>query len=306
MEKYDVIIIGGGPAGLTAGIYAARFKLKTLIFEGEVMGGQMALTPKIENYPGIESTNGMELAAHMAKQAKNFGTEIKTEKVTDFEIEGEKKVKTNKGEYTCDVLILATGAAHRKLGIKGEEEFIGKGVSFCAACDAPFFKEKTVAVIGGGSSALTAALYIADYAKKTYIVHRRQEFRGEPILVERINKNEKIEKVLDSVLDEVKGKEVVTSMVVKNVKTEEKKEIPLDGVFIYVGVVPTAAIAKNRGVALDEKGFIKVNEKMETNKEGVYACGDVTGRVLQVASAVGEGCTAAWYAYPYIKELKKK
>lgn len=306
MEKYDAIIIGGGPAGLTAGIYSARFKLKTLIFEGEVIGGQMALTPKIENYPGIEPMSGMELAARMAKQAKGFGAEIRTEKVIDFEVGNPKKVKTEKGDYECDALILATGAAHSKLGAKGEDEFAGKGVSYCAACDAPLFRNKTVAVVGGGNSALTAALHLADYAGKVYVIHRRDEFRAEAIMVDRLNANKKVEKVLDSVLDEIRGKDVVKSIIVKSVKTEKRREIPLDGVFIYVGVVPTASIAKKCGIEVDDKGFIKVNDKMETNKPGVYACGDVTGGVLQVASAVGEGCSAAWYASPYVRGLKKK
>lgn len=306
MQEYDLIVIGGGPAGLTAALYGARFKFKTLLFEGGIFGGQLALTTKIENYPGFEIIEGPKLSELMKKQAEKFGTEFKMEKVNEIKVQGEHKIVISEsGSYLAKAIIIATGAAHRKLGLKGEDEFIGKGVSYCATCDALFFKGKDVAVIGGGSSALTAALHLAEYAKKVYIIHRRDEFRGEPVLVERIDKKG-VEKVLCCTPEEIKGDGKVSSLVVKNTENNEIREIPLEGVFIYVGVTPTSVIAQSAGVAMDEKGYIKVNNKMETNVPGIFACGDVTGGVLQVANAVGEGCTAGWYASPYIRELKKK
>jgi thioredoxin reductase (NADPH) len=306
--KYDVIIVGGGPAGLTAGLYSARHKLKTAVFEEGVVGGQITLTTYIENYPGTGSLSGMELAARMKKQTEEMGATVVKEHVIEIKKRGEGKfnVKTERGTYECKTIIIATGAAHRKLGIKSEDDFVGKGVSFCSTCDAPLFQDKTVAVIGGGNSALESALYIADIAKETYIIHRRNEFRGEEYLAEKISKNAKIEVLWDTLVTEIKGKTMVEKLILKNVKTCKVSELKVDGVFIYVGVTPLNQLAKGVGVELSDKGFIEVDwDTQQTSIPGVFAAGDVTGRLLQIGVAVGEAIIASTSAYKYIKNLQK-
>lgn len=292
---YDVVIIGGGPAGLTAAIYAGRKGLKTLLLEGELLGGNMNFAHVIENYPGFESISGMELAEHMVKQAEKYA-EIKLEKVTEL---GERYVKTEFGTYETKVIIIATGTVHRKLNIPGEEKFLGKGVSYCATCDAPLFQGKRVAVIGGGNSALSAALYLSELAEKVYLIHRRDEYRADRVLVERI-KSSSIEEVLDSVVEEIKGDGQVKSITIKNVKTGKRKEINVGGVFIYIGTKPITELVEPLNVELND-GFIKVNRRMQTNIPWIFACGDITGIEFQIAKAVGEGCVAALSAYKYLK-----
>ncbi len=292
---YDVVIIGGGPAGLTAAIYAGRKGLKTLLLEGELLGGNMTLAHTIENYPGFESISGMELAERMVKQAEKYA-EIKLEKVIEI---GERYAKTEFGTYETKTLIIATGTTHRKLNIPGEKELLGKGVSYCATCDAPMFQGKKVAVIGGGNSALSAALYLNEIAEKVYLIHRRDEYRGDKVLVEKV-KSSGIQEVLNTVVEKINGTHKVESITIKNLKTNEKKEIDVDGVFIYIGTEPITDLVKPLGVELD-KGFIKVDRRMRTNIPWIFACGDVTGIEFQIAKAVGEGCIAALSAYKHIK-----
>ncbi len=292
---YDVVIVGGGPAGLTAAIYAGRKGLKTLLLEGELLGGNMNFAHVIENYPGFESISGMELAERMVKQAEKYA-EIKLEKVVEI---GEKYVKTEFGTYETKVLIIATGTVHRKLNIPGEKELLGKGVSYCATCDAPLFQGKKVAVIGGGNSALSAALYLSELAEKVYLIHRRDEYRADKVLVEKV-KLSNVEEVLNTVIEEIKGKEQVESILIKNVKTGKRKEINVDGVFIYIGTEPITDLVKSLGVELEDS-FIRVDRRMRTNVPWIFACGDVTGIEFQIAKAVGEGCVAALSAYKYLK-----
>ncbi|MEM4222224.1 MAG: thioredoxin-disulfide reductase [archaeon] len=301
---YDLIIIGLGPAGLTAGIYAARRNLKTLII-GKEFGGNMAKAHLIENYPGFESISGIELSKKMSGQASKFGCEIIYDSAVDLIKEKDSfKVICETNSFESKAVILATGTAHRELGIKGEKEFLGKGVSYCPTCDGPFFRNRIVAVIGGSDSALTSAAYLSTIAKKVYLIHRGEEFRGETKNLEKILQTQNIERIMNSVVSEIKGGKIVESIFVKNVKTEEIKEIKVDGVFIQVGYVPLSNLLKNLNVKTDEKGYIEVNKKMETNVPGVFAAGDVTGGILQVAQAVGQGAIAAISAYYYIKNMK--
>ena len=300
-ENYDLIIVGAGPAGLTAGIFAVRRKLKTVILENQAIGGQMAYATRIENYPGITKINGIELAEKMRKQAEHFGCKIIREKAVELRLVGEEKVvRTEKNTYSAGAVILATGSAYRHLGIPGEKELIGKGVSYCASCDAPLFKGKKIAVIGGSNAAATAALFLKDYASKVYLVHRRDELRADEILGEQLKKAG-VEILWDNIAKKIKGKDSVEGIVVENVKTKKQEIMPVDGVFIYIGTVPITEIAERAGVRLNEQGFIETNEDQETNLESVYAAGDVTGGIMQIAQAVGHGAIAATNAYCYIK-----
>jgi thioredoxin reductase (NADPH) len=299
---YELIIVGGGPAGLCAGIYAVRRKIKTLVLEKGLLGGQLALASEIGNYPGFQKIPGMELARKMEEHAKALGVEFDYSEVLRIEeMGGLKKVSTPGRTYSAKAVIIATGAVHRKLNVPGEEELTGRGVSYCATCDGPLFKGKTVAVIGGGNHACEDATYLADITKKVYLVHRRDELRAEECRVAHV-KEKGVEFILNTVVEEFIGEKMLEKIRLKNVKTGRTTALAVDGVFVAVGVVPAYAIAKELGVKTDEKGYIKVDEKQMTNIKGVYAAGDVTGRVLQVAKAVGEGCVAALSAYEYIRE----
>lgn len=301
---YDLIIIGAGPAGLTAGIFAGRRNLKTLII-GEALGGQMALAHVVENYPGIEIMTGMKLAEIMKKQAEKFGCEIKFEKVVDMELKGDtKKIKTSEAEYSAKAVILATGAQHRKLNVEGEEKFLGKGVSYCVSCDGPLFKGKRVAVIGGSDSAIKSALYLSEICKEVFLIHRRGELRAEEANQEKLRKS-KVKIVWNTVVEKIEGKNMVEKLILKNVETGKASNLPIDGIFIEVGMVPTTEIAKKSGIATDQNNFIMTNKKQETNIPGVYAAGDVTGAVPQITVAVGDGATAATQAYFFLKSDRK-
>lgn len=303
--EYELIIIGTGPAGLTAGLFAGRRNLKTLII-GETLGGQMALAHVIENYPGVESISGMELAEIMKKQAEKFGCEIKFEKVIDMELRGDKKrIKTDEGEYFAKTVILATGGQHRKLNVEGEEKFLGRGVSYCASCDGVLFKGKRVAVIGGSDSAVTSAVYLSEICKEVFLIHRRNQLRAEEANQEKL-KESKVKVIWNTVVEKIEGKDKVENLILKNVETSEKTELKVDGVFIEIGMVPTTEIAKKSGVATNEKNYIITNRKQETNVPGVYAAGDVTGALPQIAASNGEGAIAATNAYFYLKGVYGK
>jgi len=300
MENYDLIIIGGGPAGLSAGLYAARRNLKLLILS-ETLGGQMALAHLVENYPGAEPMSGFELAEKMKKQAEKFGCEFKLTKVVGLELKDEiKKVKTSEKEYSAKTVIIATGSHYRKLEAEGEDKFIGKGVSYCAICDMPIFKNKKVAVIGGSDSAVKAAIYASEIASKTYLIHRRDQLRAEEANQEQLKKTP-VKIIWNSVVEKIEGDKFVKKIIIKNVNTNEKTELEIDGVFIDVGEVPTTEIVKAAGVEVNEKNFIKVDEKFQTSIPGVFAAGDVTGSFAQIVTAAAEGAEAATNAYLYLR-----
>lgn len=298
---YDVIIVGAGPAGITASIYAVRMGLKTLVLEKGMVGGLMLLAKEIENYPGFDGISGEELANRMKNQAKNLGVEIKNEEVIGMDLHTETKtVTTRGGRYATKSIITATGSEYRKLEVEGENEFAGKGVSFCAICDAPFFADRVVAVVGGGNSAASDALYLNEIAKKTYLIHRRDELRAEEMRQEKLRESG-VEIILNSVVEEILGDNFVKSIRIRDVSSDKTRELRVDGVFISIGMVPTTVMVKGAGIKLDDKGFIEVNRNQETNISGVFAAGDCTGGLRQITTATGEGSTAATSAYNYIK-----
>jgi thioredoxin reductase (NADPH) len=303
-DLYDIIIIGGGPAGLSAGLYAARSKAKTLILEKGKWGGQAATTEELENYPGsIEQPTGPEITARMKRQAEEFGAETKVEPVVKLELEGKiKKVITDSTEYEAKTVIVATGAKPKLLGCPGELEFRGKGVSYCATCDADFFTDLRVVVVGGGDSAVQEAIYLTKFAEKVTIIHRRDELRAAKSLQDKAFANEKINFIWDSVVEEVKGDGIVEKVVVKNKKTGEISEVETDGVFIFVGYDPVSELVKGL-LETDQKGYIITDEEMQTSVEGVFAAGDVRKKMLrQVVTAAADGAIAAVKAEHYISE----
>jgi thioredoxin reductase (NADPH) len=302
-KNYEVIIIGGGPAGLTAGLYTSRSRLDTLLIEMGLLGGQMTTTELIDNYPGFpQGINGDELSRLMEEQAKRFGLEVVTQSVVEVKLEGNKKVvKTDEGSYFCNSLIVCTGTEYRKLGVPGENEFAGRGVSYCATCDGAFFRDSQIIVVGGGDSALTEALYLTKFAKEVTIIHRRDALRGTKIYQERVFANPKIKLLWDSVVQEIKGDSVVRSVLVKNLKTGEQTELPAEGAFLFVGLLPRTQFLKGL-VRLDEGGYILTDENGETSAKGIFAAGDCRKKLLrQIATAVGEGATAAFAAEKYLE-----
>ena len=303
-DVYDIIVIGGGPAGLSAGLYGARSRAKTLILEKGKWGGQAATTEELENYPGsIEQPTGPEITARMKRQAEEFGAETRAETVTKLELDGKiKKVITDSAEYQAKTVIIATGAKPRLLGCPGELELRGKGVSYCATCDADFFTDLRVVVVGGGDSAIQEAIYLTKFAEKVTVIHRRDELRAAKSIQERAFANPKIDFIWDSVVIEIKGDGIVESVVVKNVKTNEVKEVQTDGVFMFVGYDPVSDLVKGL-VDMDEKGYIITDENMSTSIEGVFAAGDVRVKSLrQVVTAASDGAIAAVRAEHYISE----
>lgn len=300
---YDIIIVGAGPAGLSAGLFAARRNLKTLIL-GELVGGQMLMAHEVENYPGVEKISGPELAKIMEVQARKFGCEFKMEKAVAMDFRDWKKiVQTDSGKYEGKSVILATGSEHRVLGIAGEKEFLGRGVSYCAACDAPFFKGKTVAIVGGSDAAISYALLLKQYTDDVSLIHRRDELRAETANQKKLQeKNVKI--IWNTLVKEIKGKDAVEKLILENVKTNKTSEMPIDGVFISAGNVPTTTLAKNAGVTLDTMGYVASDKEQKTNVPGVFAAGDICGGILQIAQAVGQGAIAATAAYKHAQNLK--
>jgi thioredoxin reductase (NADPH) len=303
MEHWDLIIIGAGPAGLTAGLYGARSGLKTLVLEEKLPGGAIIDTPLIENYPGFESISGRELADKMAENCKKAGAKInELEKVAELDLKGEKKiVKTNKTVYTSSAVIIASGRHYRALGVPGETEFRGRGVSYCALCDGAFFKGRDVLVVGGGNSAVVSARYLANIASHVRLAHRRDQLRADEVLVNDLIA-QGVEIIWNTELKEVKGDNKVKGVVLANNKTGETMKIDLEGVFVQVGEAPNSQIAKEAGIEVDKASYIIVNNRQRTNVDGVYAAGDVTiGPVKQIGTAVGEAIIAASEAFGYIK-----
>jgi thioredoxin reductase (NADPH) len=304
---YDLVIIGGGPAGLTAGLYAARARLKVILIEKIVVGGQIVISDWIENYPGFpEGLSGPDLAQRLTEQAKKFGLNIENNEAVSVDLsDSVKTIVLNHRTVTTHTIIIATGASPKKLGVPGEETFYGKGVSSCATCDAPFFKDRIVAAVGGGDTAVKESLFLTKFVKKVYLIHRRDRLRAEMILQEHALADEKIEIIWDSVLTGIKGLTNVENITVQNVKTKEEKTLSVDGCFIWVGEIPNTKFLAD-GVKLDAKGFIVANLNMETSVPGVFAAGDVRNTPLrQVATAVGDGAVAAFSAGHYIENVKK-
>ena len=303
-KTFQVIIMGGGPAGLTAGLYTSRARLGTLLIESALFGGQMTTTELIENYPGFpQGITGDELSRLMEEQAKRFGLETLVEEVVKVRLEGDwKAVQTTESEYRCEALIVCTGTEYRKLGVPGEKEFTGRGVSYCATCDAAFFLDRSIVVVGGGDSALTEALFLTKFVKELTIVHRRDALRATKIYQERALANPKIKFLWNSVIQEIKGDNVVKSVVVKNVKTGERKEFETEGAFLFVGLMPRTQFLQGV-VALDSPGYVITDDNCETSVKGIYAAGDCRKKLLrQVVTGVGDGATAAFAAEKYLEE----
>jgi thioredoxin reductase (NADPH) len=304
MENWELIIIGAGAAGLAAGIYGARSGLKTLILEEKMAGGTTADAPLVENYPGFQSIGGRELAEKMVAHCRSIGVEIhELEKVVSLEFKGEKKiVETDKATYETKTVVIASGTRYRELGIPGEKELRGRGVSYCGVCDGPLFKNKRVLVVGGGNSAVITALYIAELASEVKLTHRRGMLRAEEALVEALKNKRNVEILWNTEAKEIEGANVVGKALLFDNKIGETKELEVDGVFIQVGEDPNSRLAKKAGVNVDGEGYIIVDMRQRTNMAGVYAAGDVTDHpVKQVGTAVGQGITAALEAYGYVR-----
>lgn len=310
---YDVIIIGAGPAGLSAAIYCGRSKLHTKIIEKAQAGGQINLTEEIENFPGAYRINSKNLVETMMKQVKDLSSieldEFKSVNNIKYnaeiiEINVQSDVEENNFNYKCKTLIIASGAQPKKLGLKGEDVFVGKGVSYCAVCDAHFFKDKDVVLIGGGDTALEEALYLTKFARKVSVIHRRDKLRASGILQDRVNNNPKIELVLNSIALEILGKNFVEKVKIKNVKTSKESEINCSGVFIFIGYQPNTQFVEGI-LDLDEEKYIITNEDMQTNKRGIFACGDCRKRPFkQIVTACGEGAVAAHSAEKCLSQGK--
>ena len=305
----QVIIIGSGPAGLTAGIYTSRSAMKPLLFTGSEIGGQVNLTMEVENYPGFpDGITGPELVQRMQKQAERFGCRVIVDTVTEVKLDEHPfVVKTQSGrEHRCKALIITTGANPRRLGVPGEKELTGRGVSYCATCDGFFFRGKEVAVVGGGDAAIEEAIFLTKYVNKVRVIHRRDQLRAHLALQQRAFKNEKFEFIWNTVVTAINGDQRVTSLTLKNVKTGEVSELPTDGIFVYVGHIPNSQLFEGR-LSMDKRGYLITNEMMQTSVPGVYAAGEIQdSRFQQVATSVGQGCAAAIEAEKFVAELEDR
>lgn len=306
-EIYDMAIIGGGPAGLTAAVYSSRAILKTILLEKLGPGGQMAVSDVIENYPGFpENINGFDLSQKMAAQVEKFGARIENAEVSKIERNKDGlifDIKTDGPVYRAKCVIIATGVKARRLGVNGEKEYIGRGISFCATCDAALYRDKTVAVIGGGDSAMDESYFLTRFVKKVYIIHRRDTLRAEKVLQKRAFENPKIEFIWDTVVDEVLGDSKIRSLKLKNVKNESFSFLDIDGMFLYIGFLPDTIDIE--GIKKDGDGYIITDENMRTSEIGIYAAGDCRSKPLrQISTAINDGAIAAVYAGKYLEELR--
>ena len=304
-EHYDVIIIGGGPAGLTAALYAARARLNTLVLERLVIGGQVATTTLVENYPGFpEGIDGPEMMRLFEEQARRFGAEVEFDPALSLTLDGDRRIVTTEGGRALPswTIILAMGSDPRRLNVPGEKEFANRGVSYCATCDGALFPEADVAVVGGGDSAAEEAQFLTRFAKKVYIIHRRDRLRAQKILQERLFANPKIEIIWDAVVQEIKGDEVLRHLMIKNLKDGSIRELPVEGLFVAIGHEPNSQLVKGL-LELDPMGYIIANERMGTSLPGIFVAGDVrSGSTRQIATAVGDGSIAAMSAEKYLTE----
>ncbi len=301
---YDLIIIGSGPGGFTAAIYGGRAMLSTMLITGHALGGSMGVTNEIENYPGFpEGISGPELTQLMQQQAERFGAVVEVDEVTSVDLKTRPfRVKTHGQEFEAKTLIIATGTSSRKLGVPGEREFTGRGVSYCATCDGFFYMGRRVAVVGGGDAAIDEALFLTRFASRVTVIHRRDQLRAEKILQERAFRNEKIGFIWDTVVLEILGDQAVTGLRLKNVKTEEESVFETDGVFVYIGSIPNIGFVEGQ-LEVNELGFIKTNRMGHTSVPGVFAAGDVQQPLLrQVATAVGSGAMVAMEVDKFLAE----
>jgi thioredoxin reductase (NADPH) len=304
MDAFDVIIIGAGSAGLSAGIYAVRSGLKTLILEEKLAGGTIADASLVVNYPGFAEISGGELAEKMTSHCKKIGAVIHDlEPVTEIELMSEKKiVETSNATYETKAVIFSTGSHYKELGAKGEKEFRGKGVSYCGVCDGPFFKGKRVLVVGGGNTACTTTLYLSGLAAEVVVIHRKQAFRAEESLISDISGKNNVKIMWNTEIQEIKGDRQVKSVTLIDNITNKTSELSVDAVFVQVGEAPNSQLAKAAGIETDDHGYIKVDMNQQTNLLGIFAAGDVTNQTIkQVGTAVGQGITAALQAYSYIR-----
>jgi thioredoxin reductase (NADPH) len=303
MSGHDLIIVGAGPAGLTAALYAGRSRVKTLVVEMMMPGGWTAVTDVLENYPGVGTVHGVELAQRMAEQAKAFGAETVSGTVSAVEAGADGFAVAAGGEtYGARAVIVASGTDFRKLGVPGEAELAGRGVSYCATCDGPFFRDREIAVVGGGDSALQEALYLTNFASRIYLIHRRDEFRAAPILAERVGESDKIECLCSHVVERINGTEGVESIDIRSKKSGEVGTLPVAGVFLFVGLEPRTGFLGG-AVETDELGFVLTDQDMKTNVRGLLAAGDCRSKLLrQVSTAVGDGATAAFAAWQFLEE----
>jgi len=302
VKEYDVIIIGGGPAGLSAGIYSSRARLRTLLIEKGMFGGLIANAELVENYPGFpEGISGFDIGERMHQQASKFGLETLLAEVTSVELLKDiKTVSTSEGDLSAKVVIIASGAERKRLGVPGEDLLVNRGVSYCATCDGALFKDRVVAVVGGGDSAVEEALFLTRFASKVIIIHRRNQLRALKPTQERALSHKKIELMWDTVVEEIKGKNKVSELAVRNVKTGEISKIFLDGVFIYIGQIPNTGFLKGQ-IPLDKEGYIITDDRMRTQIKGVYAAGDIRkNSSRQVITAAGDGATAAISAEKFL------
>lgn len=302
---YDIIIVGGGPGGLTAGMYGSRANLKTLAIEKYLPGGQIANTEEVEDYPGFEHILGPELAAKFEAHARKFGLEIVSDTVEEiYQESGMHVVKTSEGRYTGKTVIIATGGTASKLNVPGEKEFSGKGVSYCAICDGAFFKNQVIVVVGGGDAAVEEGIFLTKYGSKVILIHRRDKLRAAKIIQERAFKNPKMEFVWDSVVESIQGDKRVAHIMVRSVKTGAITKVDCGAVFVFIGFVPNSKITRVP-LKLDDSGYILTDENMATSIPGVFACGDVRHQLVrQITNAVGDATTAAMAASKYIEELE--
>lgn len=306
-KEFDVVILGGGPAGFSAGIYTARGNVSTAILDVSMLGGQPSNYLELENYPAFMKIGGFDLMEKFEEHADMFGVQkFPMQEIESVDLVSLPKiVKTKEAEFRAKSVIIATGAKPMKLGVKGEEEFIGRGVSYCAVCDGAFYKDKVVAVVGGGNSAVEEAIYLTKFASKVYIIHRRDELRADKIIQDRATKNEKIEFVLNSVVCEIQGQDLVNNLILKNTKTDEMFNLAVDGVFPYIGITPNVENISGQ-ITQDKAGFIITDETMKTSIDGVFAIGDVRKTPLrQVITAASDGAIAGVYAVKYIESLKE-
>ena len=307
MERkiFDIIILGGGPAGFSSAIYAARGAVSTAIVDINMLGGQPSNYLELENYPGFQLVGGYDLMEKFEEHADKFGVEkFPMQEITKIDL-AKKKIYTKEYEFSAKSIIIATGAQPMKLGVKGENEFVGRGVSYCAVCDGAFYKDKIVAVVGGGNSAIEEAMYLTKFAKKVYVIHRRDKLRADKILQEKAFKNQKIEFIWNSIVLEIQGENTVKSIILKNLQTDKISELKIDGIFPYIGISPNTELFSGQ-LEQDKYGFIQTDTTMATSVDGVYAIGDVRNTPLrQVVTAASDGAIGATYALRYIEQTEE-
>jgi len=307
-QQFDIIVVGGGPGGLTAGMYGARAELRTVVIEKYLPGGQIALTEDVEDYPGFERISGPELATKIADHAKKFGLEVISDEIVEVRSElDDRKVAVGASgtQYIAKQIVIATGGSAVHLKVPGEKEYSGKGVSYCAICDGAFFKHQVIAVAGGGDAAVEEGMFLTKFGSKVYIIHRRDQLRAQKIIQERAFKNDKVEFIWDTVVKEIKGDTKVRSLLLENVKTGEKSTLDVGAIFVFIGFHPNTQMLPDN-INKNEAGYLITDYKMETSIPGIYACGDVRAQLVrQITNAVGDGTTAAMAAVYRIEEMKE-